>query len=107
MLCRTYRLYRLGALLPDPLRTPGATTGQFEYAARIPHTTIAGTVFAAYVRHPDGTPAIPILDRAILLRVNERGILLAGEEVIVTNPKGTHPTTVERFRQAWIVKPTH
>ena len=46
---------------------------------------------------------IPVLDRAVLMKINERGMLLRGQEVIARNDGRN--ARKEHYRQAWVIKP--
>ena len=46
---------------------------------------------------------IPVLDSAVLMKINERGMLLRGQEVSARNDG--RDARKEHYRQAWVIKP--
>ena len=104
MECRVFRLYSNGVALPDSVRGHKPVVGRLMYAPRLKHDEIRLTVFTAQLLGlRSDASVIPVLDSAVLMKVNERGMLLSGQEVIARN--GGRNTRKEYYRQAWVIKP--
>ena len=74
------------------------------YSPRLKHDEIRLTVFTAQLLALRGDECvIPVLDSAVLMKINERGMLLSGQEVIARN--ADRNTRKEYYRQAWVIKP--
>ena len=74
------------------------------YSPRLKHDEIRLTVFTAQLLGlRSDASVIPVLDSAVLMKINERGMLLSGQEVIARN--GGRNTRKEYHRQAWVIKP--
>jgi hypothetical protein len=102
--CNVYRLYSNGAKLPEGVRGRTPAVGRLTYTARLKHDQIRLTVFTAQLLALDNDNCIiPVLDSAILMRINERGILLSGQEVIARGSSRNSRT--DYYRQAWVVRP--
>ncbi len=102
--CKIYRLYSRGVKLPETLRDRAPQIGRLLYRARIAHEQIRLTVFTAQLvaLHSDQL-VIPPLDSATLIRVNERGMLFCGQEVIARG-SGRNSHT-DYYQQEWVCKP--
>lgn len=101
MKVNVYRLRERGKRLPgDQVKERGPVLGELVYRPRLYRTTI---MLASLVADDMETYLIPPMDQAVLLQVNERGMLIGGTEVITR--RMTHKARSDSFRQAWWVVP--
>lgn len=104
MRCKIHRLYRQGKVLSEEDRVLCFAIGNLKYAARLANHQIRLTVFTAHlVSLGDSQYAVPPLDCAVLTRIDERGMLLVGQEVIARS--ADRNARKEHYRQAWLVEP--
>jgi len=104
MECSVYRLYSNGTKLSEAVRGRSPVVGRLVYAPRLKHDQIRLTVFTAQLLALDNERCvIPVLDSAIVMRINERGLLLSGQEVIARG--NSRNSRTDYYRQAWVVKP--
>ena len=102
--CKVYRLYSNGAKLSEAVRPGAPKIGRLVYAARLRHEQLRLTVFTAQLLELNSDQnLIPPIDRAIILRINERGILLCVQEVIAR--RGGIKAKCDYYRQSWVCKP--
>jgi hypothetical protein len=102
--CKIYRLYSNGLKLPEALRDRAPKIGRLLYRARIGHEQIRLTVFTAQlVDLKSDQLVIPPLDSATLIRINERGLLFCGQEVIARG--GGRNARTDYYQQEWVCKP--
>ena len=102
--CKVYRLYNNGAKLAETVRPGAPKIGRLVYSARLRHEQVRLTVFTAQLLELNGDQnLIPPIDSAIILRINERGILLCGQEVIAR--RGGIKAKCDYYRQSWVCKP--
>ena len=104
MQCKVFRLYTSGLKLPEGVRGRAPAVGRLIYAARLKHEEIRLTVFTAQLLALDNDNCIiPVLDAAIVMRINERGMLLSGQEIIARG--NSRNSRTDYYRQAWVVRP--
>lgn len=102
--CKVYRLYSNGAKLAETVRPGTPKIGRLVYAAKLRHEQIRLTVFTAQLLEFNGDQnLIPPIDSAVIMRINERGILLCGQELIVR--RGGVKSRCDYYRQSWVCKP--
>jgi len=84
---------------------PGAPKiGRLIYSARLRHEQLRLTVFTAQLLELNSDQnLIPPIDGAVIVRINERGMLLCGQEVIVR--RGGIKAKCDYYRQTWVCKP--
>ena len=104
MHCKVYRLYSNGVKLSDAVRQRAAKEGRLLYACRIRHEQIRLSVFTAQLVELNSDQlVIPPIDSAVILRVSDRGLLVAGQEVIARGSgRNAH---CDYYRQEWVCKP--
>lgn len=101
--CKIYRLYSNGVKLPEQHRQSQPRIGRLLYWPRVPHDEIRLTTFTAQLLElKSDALVIPPIDDATILRINERGLLLCGQEVIAGRG---HKSRSEYFPQEWVCKP--
>ena len=84
MKCKVYRLYSNGARLSEAVRPGAPKIGRLIYSARLRHEQLRLTVVTAQLLELNSDQKlIPRIDSAVIMRINERGLLLCGQEVIV------------------------
>lgn len=104
MYCSVSPLYRAGEPLSAEQRAAATVAGVLEYEARIKHAQIRLSVFTAYlVAGEDRHYKLPPLDSAVLLRIDSRGMVLAGQEIIARG--AGRNARKECHKQAWLVRP--
>lgn len=104
MYCSVTPLYRAGEPLSAEQRAAATVAGVLEYEARIKHAQIRLSVFTAYlVAGEDRHYKLPPLDSAVLLRIDSRGMVLAGQEIIARG--AGRNARKECHKQAWLVQP--
>ena len=97
-------MYSNGVALPDSVRGQKPVVGRLMYAPRLKHDEIRLTVFTAQLLALRSDEClIPALDSAVLMKINERGMLLSGQEVLARN--SGRNARKEWYRQAWVIKP--
>ena len=81
--CKVYRLYSNGVKLSEQARQTQPKIGRLLFAARIRHKQIRLTVFTAQLLELKSEDMVlPPIDSAVILRINDRGLLVAGQEVV-------------------------
>ena len=104
MECTVYRLYSNGILLPKQHRQTQPRVGRLIYAARLRHKQVRLTVFTAQLlelRSED--MVLPPIDSAVILRINDRGMLVSGQEVVAR--RGNTKSKCDYYPQQWVCKP--
>jgi hypothetical protein len=102
--CKVYRLYSNGIQLSEAARLSVPREGRLLYSARIRHEQVRLSAFTAQlVELNNDQLVIPPIDSALILRMNERGILIAGQEVIARG--GGRNSRSDYYRQEWVCKP--
>lgn len=104
MHCKVYRLYSNGVKLSEDTRQRAPREGRLIYIPRIRHEEIRQTVFTAQLVELNSDKLIiPPIDSAVILRINDRGLLVAGQEVIARG--GGRNARGDYYRQEWVCKP--
>lgn len=103
MYCAVYRMYEGSESLGEEAMRRAPTRGLLSYQDRLRHDEIRMTVFTARLGDEHGHYVLPPLDSAVVLRIDERGILIGGAEVHSRTGKRNSHTT--HSRQAWLIQP--
>ena len=87
---------------PDWIRSSPAR-GELQFECGLWDERPWRVVMRAALVGPDGeTYVLPVLDRARIVRIRGKGILIEGTEVIPVRPSGgIKNVKVDRYRQAW------
>ena len=102
--CKVYRLYSNGSKLSEAVRPGAPKIGRLVYAARLRHEQLRLTVFTAQLLELNSDQnLIPPIDSAVIIRINERGMLLCGQEVIVR--RGGSKAKCDYYRQTRVCNP--
>lgn len=100
-----YRLYHQGIKLQTPaVRQHGPAIGRHAYCARQRESALRNSIFMAQLlANTTNQYVIPVLDDAALVRLDERGMLFVGKEIV---PRGVGiKTRCDYYAQAWLCKP--
>ena len=104
MQCKVFRLYSNGVKLSDAVLQRAPKEGRLLYASRIRHEQIRLSVFTAQLVELNSDQlVIPPIDAAVILRISDRGLLVAGQEVIARG--GSRNAHCDYYRQEWVCKP--
>ena len=103
VICDVYRLYELGQRLPLE-KARGSAPGRgllvlrpYQQDPRRPEPDY----IAQLVR--DAHLVIPALDHAKVIRINTKGLVIAGTEIIARKPN--YKSACDYYKQFWLCKP--
>lgn len=104
--CKVYRLYSNGVKLSEQARQTQPKIGRLLFAARIRHKQIRLTVFTAQLLELKSEDMVlPPIDSAVILRINDRGLLVAGQEVVAR--RSSNKSKCDYYPQEWVCKPIY
>lgn len=103
MWCDVIRLLISETPSGDRVERRPAVRGRIDYSPRLRHDEIRLTVFTAYLSDEDGNNLLPPLDAAVLLKIDNEGILLGGAAVY--SRTGGRNSRTFHTRQAWLISP--